>query len=106
MQQHYFIAFYVPETHVEEVKEAMFVVGAGQLGNYERVAWQVKGEGQFCPKAGSQPYLGKVNELERVAEYRVEMICKTEAIKAVLKAFKEAHPYEEPAYQVIKLEEF
>jgi hypothetical protein len=96
----YQISFYVPESHLEQVKESLFKAGAGRLGNYERCAWQTKGMGQFCPKQGSIPYLGKSGILETVEEYKVEMICAEEHIKEVIAALKESHPYEEPAFMV------
>lgn len=102
----YKIGFYVPESHLEEVKEAMFLAGAGRIGNYQRCSWQVKGEGQFEPMQGSQPFLGEQGQLEKVEEYRVEMVCAAEVIQAVMEAMKVAHPYEEPAYDVVILERF
>ena len=100
----YQVGFYVPKIHLEQVKEKLFAAGAGRLGNYERVAWQTKGIGQFCPKKGSDPYLGKTGKLKTVAEYKVEMICAEKHIKQVIAALKESHPYEEPAYSVIRCE--
>lgn len=102
----YQLSFYVPETHAEQVKASLFKAGAGRLGNYERVAWQTEGIGQFCPTEGSDPYLGATGKLEKVAEYKVEMICKEQYIKPVIAALKASHPYEEPAYSIIKLENF
>lgn len=100
----YQIIFYVPETHLEAVKNSMFAKGAGQLGNYTSCAWQVRGTGQFCPQAGSQPFLGLEGQMEHVVEFKVEMICKASCIKEVIIAMKSTHPYEEPAYAVVKLE--
>jgi len=100
----YQLSFYVPETHLEQVKESLFKAGAGQFNNYKQVAWQTKGLGQFCPTEGSDPYLGKTGKLEKVAEYKVEMICAEQYIKPVIAALKASHPYEEPAYNIIKLE--
>jgi hypothetical protein len=99
----YQIIFYVPESHLEAVKSSMFAAGAGQLGNYAGCAWQVKGTGQFCPQAGSQPFLGQEGQIEHVVEFKVEMICKVDCIKEVIAALKSTHPYEEPAYAVIEL---
>ncbi len=101
----YHITFYVPQEHCEAVKEAMFQAGAGAIDNYEACAWQVLGEGQFRPMKGSNPFLGEEHKLERVAEYKVEMFCQGKKIKAVIEAMKKAHPYEVPAYGVLKLEE-
>ncbi len=99
----YQFTFYVPPTHLEQVKESLFQAGAGRLGNYEQVAWQTKGTGQFCPKKGSKPYLGETGKLETVEEYKVEMICAEKYIKPVIAALRKSHPYEEPAFSIIKL---
>jgi structural hemagglutinin/hemolysin toxin protein RtxA len=100
----YLLSFYVPESHLEQVKKSLFNAGAGRFNNYEQVAWQTKGIGQFCPTEGSNPYLGKIGKLEKVVEYKVEMICAKQYIKPVIAVLKASHPYEEPAYNVIKLE--
>lgn len=100
----YSLIFYVPETHVESVKDALFAKGAGRYAQYDCCAWQVLGEGQFRPLSGSQPFLGQVNQLEKVPEYRVEMICEDTLILAVIETLLKAHPYEEPAYSVWRIE--
>lgn len=100
------LVFYVPVPQVEEVKEAIFAIGAGKLGNYSHCAWQVLGQGQFKPLAGSQPFIGSANSLEVVDEFRVEILVEEDLIKEAITALKQAHPYEEPAYEVIKLEKF
>ena len=97
----YQICFYVPESHLSAVKEAMFDAGAGRIGNYDRCSWQCRGEGQFRPLAGSQPTIGQHDKVETLAEYKVEMVCEEQVIKAVMKALKQCHPYEEPAYYVM-----
>jgi hypothetical protein len=94
----YQLCFYVPESHLESVKQAIFAAGAGRIGDYECCAWQVLGEGQFRPMAGSEPFVGRQGRLESVSEYRVEMICGDDLIDAALRALLASHPYEEPAY--------
>ena len=89
----YKLCFYVPQTHVDSVKQAGFDKGAGKIGDYDCCAWQTLGEGQFRPLKNAQPYLGTVENLEKVPEYKVEMVCDDESIKAVIKALKESHPY-------------
>ena len=101
----YQITVYIPQKHCEIVKNAMFQAGAGEIDNYEACAWQVLGEGQFRPMKGSNPFLGEQDRLEKVAEYKVEMFCVAEKLKAVIKVMKKAHPYEVPAYGVVKLED-
>lgn len=102
----YQLAFYVPESHLDAVKAAVFAVDGGRIGRYEHCAWQVKGAGQFRPLDGASPHIGAVGELESVDEFRVELVVADENIHAVVAAMKVAHPYEEPAYAVIKLESF
>lgn len=96
----YQINFYVPESHCEKVKLALFNAGAGCIGDYDNCAWQVLGQGQFRPLKNSDAFIGQVDTLEKIAEYRVEMVCEKKIIKAVLQALITAHPYETPAYGV------
>jgi len=98
----YSIVVYIPETHLEEVKSAMFGAGAGRLGNYDSCCWQTKGQGQFRPLENSSPYLGKKGEVESVVEWKVEMVCEREKIGDVVSAMAQAHPYETPAYVVVE----
>ena len=99
------LCFYVPEEYVEEVKNAIFGAGGGVLGHYEQVSWQCLGTGQFKPLGGAKPVIGKLNELAKVSEYKVEMLCSDESIGSCISALLSTHPYEEVAYDVIKLEE-
>jgi len=100
------IIFYAPTTHVEQIKNAMFEAGAGKIGEYACCAWQVLGEGQFLPLEKSDAFIGQKNVLEKVQEYKVEMVCENEYIQAVVNALKSAHPYEQPGYFVLKMENF
>lgn len=97
------LVFYVPESHVEAVKSAVFSAGGGRMGNYDSCAWQTLGEGQFRPLPGSDPFIGEANRLERVPEFRVEVVCDDDVVAQVLAALREAHPYEEPAFDIWRL---
>lgn len=97
------IEFYVPASHLDAVKAAMFAAGAGKVGDYESCAWQTLGQGQFRPLVGSNPTLGKVNQLEMLAEFKVEMVCEQSFARAAISALKSAHPYEEVAYSAITI---
>lgn len=97
------LSFYVPESHLDSVKAAIFAVGAGRIGNYDSCCWQTLGQGQFRALEGSAPYLGQQGRVESVEEYRVELVCEDSLIKAVVTALKAAHPYEEPAYDVVQM---
>lgn len=102
----YQLQFYVPESHLMQVKNALFAIGAGRQGEYEQTCWQTLGQGQFCPSSNANPAIGEHNKLTYVNEYKVEMICSNELISRAISVLKQVHPYEEPAYGVIRLETF
>ena len=84
----------------------MFQAGAGKIGNYDRCSFETIGSGQFRALLGATPAVGRVGELEIVRELKVEMVCEDAVIKEVIVALKKHHPYEVPAYDVIKLADF
>lgn len=97
------LIYFVPESHLEATKSAVFAAGAGRQGDYEHCAWQCQGQGQFRPNASANPYLGSAGELEQVSEYRVETLLSRDQARAIVAALREAHPYEEPAFELIAL---
>lgn len=102
----YKLTFFVPPSHVEQVKTALFAAGAGRIGAYDSCSWQVRGQGQFRPLDGSQPFIGQAGEVEYVEEWKVELVVADEMIKQVVAALRHSHPYEAPAFEVLKLEDF
>lgn len=100
----YQICFYVPKTHLELVKQAMFDNGAGNIGNYSCCSWQTLGIGQFMPLEASNAFIGNKHQITKVVEYQVTMVCPDDMIENVIIALKQVHPYEEVSYQVLKLE--
>lgn len=92
------LEFYVPIENSEEVKKAVFNAGAGKIGNYDCCSWETSGTGQFRPCQGSNPFIGHLDEIEKIQELKVEMVCEDAVIEKVIKALKQAHPYETPAY--------
>ncbi|HIG65631.1 MAG TPA: NGG1p interacting factor NIF3 [Methyloprofundus sp.] len=97
------LSFFVPESHVEEVKSALFGQGAGRIGEYDCCSWQVLGAGQFKPLEGSQPFIGESDKITRLSEYKVEMVCDDQLIKQVVTTLLQVHPYQEPAYEVYRV---
>lgn len=96
----YQLVFYVPIAQAEAVKEAVFAAGGGALGDYSHCAFETLGKGQFKPLKGANPAIGQIGQLERVDELRVELVVEDARVRSVLEALVNAHPYEEPAYQV------
>lgn len=102
----YKIIYFVPEDFKEKTKNALFEIGAGKFENYECCSFETLGTGQFKPIKDANPFLGELEKIEKVQEYKVEMICEDSLIKKAIEILKEAHPYEEVAYDVLKLENF
>jgi hypothetical protein len=93
----------VPREALEATRDAVFAAGAGRIGDYERCSWYAAGTGTFLGGEGTNPTLGEAGREERAAELRVETVVPEQLLADVLGALKEAHPYEEPAYDVYPL---
>lgn len=105
--ERYKLIFFVPLSHLEPCKEAIFTTGAGSFpgGKYTKCAFQTRGTGQFLPNEGADPAIGVVGALEQCEELKVEIMCLGRDV--MLNAVKElvrAHPYEEVAYEVYRME--
>jgi len=98
------LTIYIPDSHLEAVKAALFAAGAGAYESYDHCCWQVLGTGQFRPLTGSDPFLGEIGRVEQVPEWRVEMICLETAVSTVTQAIRDVHPYEVPAYDFVRVE--
>ena len=97
------LVVFVPLDHTDTVRRAISLAGAGWIGNYSECAFQTQGTGTFRPLEGSDPFIGKVGELEKVDEVRLETILPAGRVKEVIKAMCGAHPYEEAAYDLYPL---
>jgi dinuclear metal center YbgI/SA1388 family protein len=95
------LVVYVPLADAERLIDALAAAGAGAVGDYDRCAWTVEGSGTFRPLAGARPAIGAVGRIERVDELRVEMVVPTGRRREVVAALREAHPYEEPAFDLL-----
>lgn len=94
---------FVPHDGLDRVIEALAEVGAGVIGDYERCAWTVEGVGTFRPGEGARPVVGSVGSVEQVPEVRVEMVLPAGSAAETVAALRSAHPYEEPAYDLLTL---
>ncbi len=97
------LVVFVPRENTDHVSDAMFNAGAGQIGNYSRCAFRSEGVGSFLPHEGAAPAVGKAGTLERVDETRLESIVPLAKVAEVVSAMRKAHPYEEPAFDLITL---
>jgi hypothetical protein len=101
----YKLVYFVPEAARDATREACFAAGGGRIGDYERCSWYTLGTGTFLPREGADPAVGEVGEEQHVQEYRVEMVVAEETLEDVLKALRRAHPYEEVAFDLVRLHE-
>lgn len=93
----------VPALSVEPLKSALFDAGAGAIGDYRECSFDIPGRGQFRPVEGADPAVGSVGALEHVDEIRVEFVAPRRLRAAVLSALRSAHPYEEPAFDIVEM---
>ena len=100
----YKLVVFVPLTHINEVREAVSRAGAGFIGKYSDCTFRATGIGTFKPGEDTDPFIGQIGQLEEVEEARLETICPQHLLKAVIDAMLQAHPYEEVAYDLYKLE--
>ena len=100
--KYYKLVVFVPPTHIDDVLAALSRAGVGHIGNYADCAYVMGGEGQFRPLPGSNPFLGQQGILEKTREKRIEILLKKSELKAAIVALLEAHPYEEPAYDILE----
>jgi len=99
----YKLVVFVPAASLAEVSNAMFAAGAGAIGNYSHCGFGAEGTGTFLPGEGARPAIGRKGKLEKVAEIRFEAIVPAGKLEVVVAAMKKAHPYETPAFDVLKL---
>ena len=100
------IITFVPHADADRLLDALAEAGAGRIGDYERCGYLLEGTGTFRPLAGASPTIGSVGDVERVPETRLEMVLPSDCRPDVVAALRAAHPYEEPAFDVVELAPF
>jgi hypothetical protein len=97
------LVVFVPREALDPVRDALFAAGAGRIGDYQRCSWYTAGTGTFLGGEGTAPTVGERGREERVAELRLETVFPEENQDVVLAALRDAHPYEEPAFDIYPL---
>ena len=87
------------------MRAALFAAGAGRIGDYERCSWYTAGTGTYLGGERTSPSLGEAGREERISEIRLETVYPVEREADVVRALREAHPYEEPAFDLYELVE-
>ena len=101
---YYKLVTFVPADNLEDLKNALFAKGAGEFKNYSHSGFYQKGKGNFKPLALADPYLGEKNKVNEVEEYRFETVVSKKNLDKVIKKLLKVHPYEEPAWDLYKME--
>jgi hypothetical protein len=104
-KQRYKVVVFVPWEALDAVRAAMARAGAGVIGDYEWCSFATRGRGTFRGGESASPAVGRAGRLEEVPEWRLEVVASGGVVKAVVAAMKAAHPYEEAAYDVYRLED-
>jgi len=99
----YKLVVFVPADHEPVVRQAILKAGAGHIGNYGECSFRSRGTGSFRPLPGSIPFIGQTGVQEEVDEYRLETVVPQAHLATVLQAMRQAHPYEEVAYDLYLL---
>ncbi|QKS70877.1 Nif3-like dinuclear metal center hexameric protein [Paenalkalicoccus suaedae] len=94
------LSVFAPVSHAEVVREAIGDAGAGKIGDYSHCSFQTEGTGMFVPSNEADPFIGEKGELARVDEVKIESVFYESQQSEILRALKQAHPYEEPAYDI------
>jgi len=97
------LVVFVPADALDAVRDALFAAGAGRIGNYERCSWYTEGTGTFFGGESADPTIGERGREERVPELRLETVYPADREDEVVRALREAHPYEEPAFDLYAL---
>ena len=100
----YKLAVYVPKTHELVLREALGEAGAGYIGNYSHCTFNTPGIGTFKPDENTNPFIGTVGQIEEVEEVKIETIVPQSILQKTIDKMLKAHPYEEVAYDIYKLE--
>ncbi len=95
---------YVPPAYLEKVRKAIFQAGAGTIGNYDECSFNVTGEGTFRGSENTHPFAGQPGKRHAEKEVRTETIFPAPYQNRIIHALVEAHPYEEPAYDIYPLD--
>ena len=100
----YKLVVFVPATDADKVRKAIGAAGGGKLGNYSFCSFSSKGIGRFKPDEGANPHIGAVDQFEEVVEERIEVTVHKDVVGSVISAMKQAHPYDEVAFDLYLLE--
>ena len=95
---------FVPVTHAETLRDILFSTGAGEIGNYDSCSFNTEGYGTFRAGEGTHPFVGEQGKLHKEKEVKIEVVFPEHLQIKIISALRKAHPYEEPAFDIIPLD--
>jgi len=97
------IVTFAPNENADAIRKAVGDAGAGQIGEYSHCSFSIDGTGRFTPSGKANPHIGEANRPEEVQEQRIEVVCDRNIAKKVIDAMRDAHPYDEVAFDIYQL---
>lgn len=97
------LEIFVPQDHALTLRDELAKIGVGVMGNYDHCVALTPIRGFFRPMKGANPFEGEVGTISEVAEYKLEVNCKSDLVSEALKLIRRVHPYEEPLVNIIPL---
>ena len=94
---------YCPKDKADELRLVIGKAGGGEIGRYTHCSFVSEGDGYFLPQKGANPFIGRVGEIEKVKEVKIEFVCRKSKLKEVTDSLKKAHPYEEVPIEIYEL---
>jgi dinuclear metal center YbgI/SA1388 family protein len=98
------LVVFIPVGYEEKILSVLDENGAGKIGNYRVCTFKSRGEGTFKPETGSHPFVGEINSIERVSEWRLEVLTLRPQVLELIGNISRVHPYEEMAYDIYPVE--
>ncbi|MGM9841938.1 MAG: Nif3-like dinuclear metal center hexameric protein [Candidatus Limisoma sp.] len=98
------VVVFVPTDYADTVANAMFAAGAGHIGDYDSCSYRMQGMGSFRALDAAQPFVGNIGEIHNEPETRIEVIARRSNVDRIVSAMLKVHPYEEPAFDIIALD--
>ncbi len=97
------IVVFSPPENADDIRRVLGAAGAGRIGKYSYCSFTMTGIGRFTPSESANPHIGKPGKPEQVKEERIEVVCDRDKAKEAIRLMKQAHPYEEPAFDIAPL---
>jgi hypothetical protein len=97
------LEIFVPQEYAFKIRDELAKIGVGRIGNYDHCIAIYPIQGYYRPLPGADPFEGRIEKINEVKEYKVEVNCKRELVDEAMRVIRSIHPYEEPLVNIIPL---